>query len=335
MPYSFIHEELCPACPYNVCVEDRRANPVRGRSTRFRLKQSTAMECTFGEFVPGTESDPASHRTFDEHLAQFRRNALEAGRTLYGEEFGIPSAALAKIEGDVFELLEAAALWNAFSVWNRFMDTSTWGSDLFSVPKRAVATPTRKAAVLKLPRGYDATLLFKPQVRASIQAHEAALRLRGLELGLSAPDIVGVRIPEPMPGGFEPFLHALPDLGTASRATLESMYREVEGTLEGRSFLFAIAIKRTTRIDRLYQPLFEANILKYLIEVVLRGAAFRFHVHLGSFEGADVEGHYNAASLISLIRGGEPARAVDHLYHAERPIEAAQLILDGLPLFPL
>ena len=98
--------------------------------------------------------------------------------------------------------------------------------------------------------------------------------------------------------------------------------------------MFAVAVKRTTRSDRLYQPLFEATILKYLIDFVLRGAAFRFHVHMGSFAGADVQGHYKAPSLVSLMRGGDATLAVDSLYLSERPAAAAQVILDDLPLFP-
>jgi hypothetical protein len=58
----------------------------------------------------------------------------------------------------------------------------------------------------------------------------------------------------------------------------------LEDKIESTGFLFAIAVKRTTRSDRLYQPLFEANVLKYLIEVVLRGPAFRFYAHLNSFD---------------------------------------------------
>ncbi len=156
-----------------------------------------------------------------------------------------------------------------------------------------------------------------------------------MELGLSSPDIVGVRIPDPMLAAFSPFLQPLPDMGDASQQLLANTYQGLEGTLEARSFLFAIAVKRTTRSDRLYQPLFEANILKYLIEEVLRGAAFRFHVHMGSFEGADVEAHYRAASLVSLMRGGEPQRAITSTLHTVRPRDTAQVILDELPLFPL
>lgn len=334
MPFQFDQATICPACPYGTCVEDRRVNRVRGRNTDFRLKQSVAMQCTFGDFMPGTDNDPSPKRTFNEYLGQFRSNARGALSVLFGPSLDFSGQALAKVEGDVFELMEAGAIWNAFAAWNKLMDGHPWPSHVFTIPDDTVATPARKAAILKLPRGYDTTRLFKGEVRTRIQAHEQALKQRGMELGLSSPDIVGIRIPEPMPPEFAPFLEPLPNLAEA-RLVLEQTYQHLEGTLEGRSFLFAIAVKRTTRSDRLYQPLFEANVLKYLIEEVLRGAAFRFHVHMGSFEGADVVGHYNAASLISLMRGGEPSKAITSTYLAERPRDCAQTILNDLPLFPL
>ena len=334
MPFNFDHNSLCPSCPFGFCIEDRRSNPIPGRKTRFRLKQQTAQACTFQDFVPGTDTDPEPNRTFDDYIGKFRSNAVEAAVTLFGETQAISVSALAKVEGDVFELLEAAAMWNAASVWNHYMDSSMWTSKVFTIPKGAVVTPTRKIAIVTLPRGYDATRLFKTDVRASIRAHEEALKLREMELGLSAPDIVGLRIPHPTPSEFEPFLSPLPNLSDQYRKRLETAYQDIEGTLDGRSFLFAVAVKRTTRSDRLYQPLFEANILKYLIDFVLRGAAFRFHVHMGSFDGANVQEHYKAASLVSLIRGGDPSLAVDSLYLAAGPATAAQVILDDLPLFP-
>jgi len=334
MAFDF-NTALCRNCPFGVCIEDRRNLPVRGRSTRFRLKQNTALACTFDHFVPGTDNDPEPFRSFAVYLTRFRKNALEAGKTLFGRPFGIRGAALAKVEGDVNELIEAACLWNAIVIWNSFMDTGVWGSNVFSKPPGSAPSPSRKVAVLRLPRGYNPMNLFREDVRSSIQAHEAALKLRGMELGLSSPDLVGIRVPDPMPAEYLPFLKSLDNLDDSNRLLLESAYHNVEGTLVGRSFLFAIAVKRTTRSDRLYQPLFEANVLKYLIEFVLRGAAFRFNVHLGSFEGAAVKEHYKAASLVSLLLGGEPRLAVDRLLLAERPAETAQSILNDLPLFPL
>lgn len=333
MPFQFDQALVCPACPLGCCLEDRRINRVRGRTTEFRLKQNTALHCSFEDFIPGADGDPEPSRTFQFYLDRFRSNAMGAGRVLFPGAFELSNQALAKVEGDVYELMQAAVIWNACAVWNRFMDTGMWDSTNFTVPEGAIATPMRKVAVIKLPRGYDTTKLFRPEVRATIQAHEESLRLRGMELGLSSPDLVGVRIPHPAPAVFAHFLSPLANLREQNRAALESAYQMVEGTLEGRAFLFAIAIKRTTRSDRLYQPLFEANVLKYLIQEVLRGSAFRFTVHMQSFEGAAVEKHYEAASLASLMRGGEPTRAIDAVYLAERPRESAQQVLKDLPLF--
>ncbi|GMV49985.1 MAG: hypothetical protein AMXMBFR67_15280 [Nitrospira sp.] len=335
MPFSFDPDIVCKTCPYGGCIEDRRNNPVRGRTTLFRLRQNTALSCTFSYFVPGTDNDSEPSRTFDDYLSQFRKNALLAGKAIFDASFNLDKAALAKVEGDVFELIDIAAMWNAAATWNVYMDTGAWTSEVFSIPPNSVPTPRRKVAIVKLPRGYDATKLFKTNVRNSILAHESALQLRGMELGLSAPDLVGIRIPDAAPAGYTPFLTPLPNLSDQSRALIENAYSSIEGTVEARSFLFAIAVKRTTRSDRLYQPLFEANVLKYLIEVVLGGAAFRFNVHLGSFEGSDVRGHYKAASLISLVRGGAPSLAVDRLLLAQKPREMAQETLNDFPMFPL
>ena len=293
------------------------------------------MNCTFGEFMPGSDNDPDSSRTFETYLSTFRSNGFAAGNLLFGNEFDLSSSAIAKVEGDVFELLEAGAFWNAAAAWNRYMDSDSWDSTAFTQPYGSVSTPTRKVAIVKLPRGYDATKLFKPEIRRSIRAHEHALQMRGMELGLSSPDIVGVRLPYPLPERMQRFLQPVDSLDATNLVFLEEAYKLLEDAVDGSGFLFAVAVKRTTRSDRLYQPLFEANVLKYLIENVLRGAAFRFYAHLNSFDGADVEGRYKAASLISLMRGGTPTKAVDAVYLALRPRDSAQKILDDLPLFPI
>lgn len=335
MPFQFDHSEVCPTCPFGGCIEDRRNRPVRGRTTTFRLKQAAALNCTFGEFVPGSEGDPDPTRPFEVYMARFTSNASAAGTHFYGYDFRIDPGAFAKVEGDVFELIEAAALWNGLAVWNRYMDTGDWTSPHLKIPDGAIPTPRRKVAAVKLPRNADATKLFRPDVRATILAHEESLRLRNMELGLSSPDIVVVRIPDPTPPLFEPFLTPLLRMDAATMQQVEGAFERLQGTLSESSFLLAIAVKRSTRSDRLYQPLFEANILKYLISHVLRGPALRFHVHMEKLEGADVAGHYRAASLVSLLRGGEPALAVDQVVAIRRPIDAVQAVLKDLPLFPL
>lgn len=335
MPYVAQPTTDCSSCRYGQCLEDRRQNRVAKRNTDFRLKQSTILGCTFDQFVPGCQSDPHPDRTFDEYIGQLRANFNGAGVLEFGDRFTLATSAIAKVEGDVFELLEAAALWNAAAAWNRFMDSGVWADTSFAMPVSSIATPTRKIAIVKLPRGYDAIKLFKPEVRATIQAFERSMQMADMTLGLSSPDIVGVRLPSPLPSELECFLADLPNLNSINIVKLEEAYRLLEGKLDSSAFLLAIAVKRTTRSDRLYQPLYEATVLKFLIEYVLRGAAFRFYAHLGSYEGANVVKAYKSGLLTSLIRGGMSQKAVDQLYHARSPRETAQSILDDLPRFPI
>jgi hypothetical protein len=335
MPFVADHATICSQCPHGLCIEDVRQRQIGKRKTKFRLTQVAATSCTFDGFVPGTDFDPDPSRTFNDYIQQFTSNIRGAGEFLFGEAFEVDPGAVSKVEGDVFELLLAAALWNAIAAWNRYMGGSAWDSGVFTAPADAIPTPMRRVAVVQLPRGYDSTRLFRPETRAALEAFEVALFRQNSELRLSSPDIVGVRLPDPLPAGFDVFMQPVLILGAAIQYQLAEAYRLLEGQLHGQSLLFAIAAKRSVRSDRLYQPLFEANVLKFLIGVVLGGSAFRFHVHVGSPEGADVEGHYRAASLVSLLRGGLPSRAVDKLYTAINPKTTAQVILDELPLFPL
>jgi hypothetical protein len=334
MAFTFDNAKVCPKCPFGGCIEDRRVDRVKGRDTKFRWQQAHAMHCAFEEFVPGSDNDPDPTRTYDTYLAQMRKNTTDAGAILHGASFNISAPAMAKVEGDVFELLEAAALWNAFAAWNKYQEAGAWPSKVFTVPANAVPTPSRKAAAIKLPRGYDTLKLFREEERREVLAMQAALTAADMTLTLSAPDIVGIRLPYPLPPELEIFNSPLDNLSPANQKILEDAHLHLEGKLDGRSFLFALAVKRTTRSDRLYQPLFEANILKFLIEHVLRGASFRFYVHMGSLDGANVEEHYRAASLISLARGGAQ-RAITATRCATNPTSSAQSVLNDLPLFPL
>jgi hypothetical protein len=262
-------------------------------------------------------------------------NVGRAGEIIWPGAFKLTEAQKAKVDGDIYEMMEAAALWNAAAAWNHLMDTGEWSSQVFTKPQDAIPTPTRKVAIVKMARGADTTKLLNEKARAEYRFFENGLEKKGMELKLSTPDILGLRIPDPMPDGFTPFLTPLKDLTYASQEVLETAWRGIQGTLEGRHFLFAIAVKTSTRSDRLYQALFEANVLKYILGYVLRGPAIRFHAHLETFANADVVGRYKAASMTSLLAGGTPSKAIDETYRALSPRDTAQLILNQLPDFPL
>ncbi len=337
MPFAFDQTATCHACQARgtACIQDTRVARIRNRNTQFRLLQSRMIGCCFEDFVPGTDNDPNPGRPFSAYMDQVSLNTVTAGQLIYGSDFASTVQQVGKVGGDTYETLEAAALWNAATVWNNYMDTGQWKSTVLTPPADAVATPTRKIAIVKLPRGYDATRLFNEKTRRDYLAFQVGLERSGMELRMSSPDIVGLRIPDPIPPGFAQFMHPLPNLGEANRKILEEAHEGIVGMLDARNFLFAVAVKTSTRSDRLYQPLFEATVLKFLIGYVLHGGAFRFHVHMGSFEGAAVENRYRAASLTAILTGGAPTKAIDVTYRAISPRDTAQLIIDELPSFPL
>lgn len=336
MTFDYVPAD-CQACHVagNTCLEDIRQRPTRGRDTKFQIKQNRLCDCVFEQFVPGSDSDAAPTRLFSEYTNQMKLKARSAGRLIWGDEFALEKAALGKVHGDIYEILEAASLWNATAAWNSFMDSGIWNATAYTRPHNAVAAKSRKVAVIKLPRNFNATILFKDEVRAEICAFEQALRLQGMELGLSSPDIVGVRLPHPLPPECAIFMQPLPNLSRGNRELLTSAHEKLIGKLDARSFLFAIAVKTSTRSDRLYQPLFEAMVLKFLVCFVLRGASFKFHAHLETFDGADVESRYEAADLTSILLGGQFRKAIDTLYKSLRPADTAQEIINGYPSFPI
>lgn len=341
MPFTFPDEatraSVCTACHAagTGCLIDTRVNRVKDRETEFQITQQRMMDCALEDFVPGSDGDPDPGRDSRTYRLQALDNVTRAGQINFPHGFRISRQQTAKVDGDVYELMEAAALWNAAAAWNVFMDTGEWHSTTFKKPKHAVSSPARKVAILKMSRGGDATRLLSPVARSAYAAFENGLKLGGMELRLSTPDILGLRIPDPMPGGYAPFMKPLPNLSRASQERLETAWQGIQSTLEGRNFLFAIAVKTSTRSDRLYQALFEANVLKFIIGYVLRGPAIKFWAHLETTKGSDVVGRYNAASLTSLLAGGTPGKAIDELYRAVSPRDTAQKVLDSLPTFPV
>ncbi|KAF0675907.1 Cfr10I/Bse634I family restriction endonuclease [Profundibacterium mesophilum] len=335
-PHADSQASVCAACHAagTGCLLDVR-QVKNNRSTKFQITQHRLLACAFESFTPGSIGDPDPTRTFKAYREQGYKNLEEAGKIIFPSDFELTTAQKGKVDGDVFEMLEAAALWNVAAAWNSFMDTGVWSHPTLKKPQGAVPTPKRKVAIIKMPRGGDTTQLLTPSARAEYQAFEASLSGRGMELRLSTPDILGMRIPDPAPPGFEIFDRPIPNLTIASQQRIERALDTVRGAFEGRHFLFAIAVKTSVRSDRLYQALFEANVLKYILGYVLRGPAIRFYAHMESLEGADVRGRYSAASMTSLLTGGTPTRAIDETYQALKPLETSQRVLDDLPTYVL
>jgi len=333
MSYTY-DSDKCANCKYDHCLEDRRQNPANVRQTSFLLKQQVALACTFDEFVPGSDKDPQPKREYFHYLQQFKTNLLNAGQYLFGDNFSLYPNAIAKLEDDIFEALEAAALWNAAAAWNDYMDSGQWRSRTLSKPVGAEPRPDGKIAIVRLPQDYDTKLLFDEATRADIGNFQHALNSKDMELRLVCPDLVGIRLKACDTPNNEAFVNQVASFSVENIKLLENAYKLLEGTVSGPDFIFAISVKKTVSNHLMYQPLFEANVLKFLVQEILHGTVFRYNVHVGSTEGANVEGRYKAASLYSLLRGDEPQRAVDRLHTSLSPLSTSQVALEDFPLFP-
>lgn len=328
MPYNF-DPTVCKNCPFGYCFEDRRDNPVRGRSTQFRIRQEVATKCTLGSFIPGFSLNSELNADLNIPLQQLTSNVRQAGRLMVGPEFSIQSDAVAKVEGDIGELLEAAVLWNTAAAWNVFMDTGKWPAPSLNQPDIVTPDPRNKIAIVQLPRRFDPINLFSVSTRAPIDRLKDDLHKEGMELGLSTPDIVGVRLPQDVAVLHPEFSTPLTGIDETAYRLLSEAHNHLHGRVEQHGFLFAMAVKRTTRSDRLYQPLFEANVLKYLIHHLLQSSTFKFYAHNWSGEGANAIARYRAAALYSLT-AGSPERAIDYLLDTADPTLLGNRILEDI-----
>jgi hypothetical protein len=267
----------------NPIIEDRRSNPVNGRTTAFRIQQTNAIAETYSD-LNTTFCD-----SYDSLLACLRDTITSEGSRLFGQSFRVEKSAIGKVEGDAYELLTAAHLWNHMS--------------------EGPFIP------LKLPRGFDFTQLLRDEHRQELQDENARLRTAGLDpLALSTPDIVGVNRFGSAPSS------KIDNLSLRSQLEIEGAYRAYLGRLSPDDVRFAVAIKRSIRSDRLYQPIYEAEAMKFLLGMLGSCGQLDFIVQLGSYDGANVVKHFGAPSMVSLARGIRE-KAVDHVYCPRSPQE--------------
>src|SRR5262249_55940552 len=125
--------------------------------------------------------------------------------------------------------------------------------------------PDRQVAVLNLPRRFDWVRMLEPDARDAVQAVRAALANHELLLPTSTPDILVVVLPEEYRDD-PAFRTELPNLRHDAQGRISGAYRLLEGRIAAGEFLLALALKKSLRSDRLYQPLYEANVMQLLLE---------------------------------------------------------------------
>jgi hypothetical protein len=188
----------------------------------------------------------------------------------------------------------------------------------------------RQVAALNLPRGFDWVRLLVPEARDEITALRDELAESDLLLPTSTPDMVVVALPEVC---MDELLYRteVPDLSRDSQRTLSTAYEQFLDRVRPEEFLLAIALKRSLRSDRLYQPLYEANIMQLLLEDRLGAPQVDFEVHTLGSAGTDAVETYRAASLARVAtKHANPHRAVRDLYEPTNADEVVRRFLDFL-----
>lgn len=295
------------------CIEDRRNNPVRRRDTQFRLLQQNIMAYTY-PFVPGFAEQGINGLPFDKLIEQSTTNALEEGKLLYQQDFDVKTNALAKVVGDIFEKVEAAIHWNTAVRWNRYMVGTPWPNQPRYPKPTTLPGMGRQIAVLSLPRRYDWVRLLDPGSQQVVSELRKQLNEHDLSLPTSTPDLAIVAVPDALVTD-ERFQQELPALDLASQRILDRAYQALEGKVGPDGFILAVAFKRSLRSDRLYQPLYEANIMQLLLEGRLGAPQVDFEVHTLDSIGTRAAETYRSASLgLVASAAAKPHRAVRELY---------------------
>jgi hypothetical protein len=301
------------------CVEDRRNNPVRGRATLFRLSQQNMLDYTYQEFVPGFAPTGINRLGFEQLVAKPTDNARAEGDHLYGDQFRVTTEQVAKVEGDLFEVIESAILWNAAARWNAYMAGEEWATTPRYTRPHLAPDTERQVAVLNLPRRFDWVRMLEPGARDAVQAVRAQLEAHDLLLPTSTPDILIVVLPEEYRND-PTFRTELPNLQHDAQGTIGGAYRLLEGRIAAGEFILAIALKKSLRSDRLYQPLYEANVMQLLLEGKLGAPRVDFEVHTLESAGTGAQDTYRAVSLAAVATDhAQPHRAIRELHHPSSP----------------
>jgi hypothetical protein len=331
MPFVFSQVTTQALYEADRLVEDRRNNPIRGRKTLFRLAQQNMLAYTFADFVPGYAASAVyNSMPYHELVSKPLANADDEGRLFFGPDYVIESNAKAKVAGDIFELVSAAIMWNIAARWNRYMVDGTWPPRSGYTRPTAVRSGARQVAVLNLPRDYDWVNLLTPDATSKINGLRDELAEAHLRLPTSTPDLAVVVLPENHRNDalWKTEFH---DLKKPSQVALQHAHEHLEGQIEPGEILLAVAFKRSLRSDRLYQPLYEANIMQLLLEGHLNAPRVEFEVHTLEHLGTDAVNTYEAASLYSVLEPErDKHRAVRELYVPDNAQELARRLLKFL-----
>ncbi|MFT4282012.1 Cfr10I/Bse634I family restriction endonuclease [Microbacterium sp.] len=321
MPFRFSSVATQALAPELRLIADLRNAPVRGRDTQFRLAQQNMLAYTFDAGVPGWTSPGLNSMPFREVVLQAISNAHDEGHLLYGADYTSNANAVSKVTGDIYEIVTSAVLWDTAAAWNRFMRGQPWRTTPRYARPQVSPSLNRQVAVLNLPRRYDWVKLLTPKAQKKIRKFRNRLAKSNLAMPTSTPDIAIVILPTSEQAN-PVWATDLGDISLASQRILDNAHRTLEGKIEPGELVLAMALKTSLRSDRLYQPLYEANVMEFLLEGHLGAPRVEFEVHTLTAEGTGAVVTYSAAALSS-AGSKDPHRAIRELYV---PANAGQVV---------
>jgi hypothetical protein len=325
VPFTFSQVATRALAEEDLCVEDVREKPKKGRKTKFELKQKNLMQYTFGGFIPGFAVNAGNVNTmsYQDIVNRPLENASGEGTLRFGPDYEVSPSAIAKVTGDTFEVVSSAVLWNAAARWNTYMAEGRWPSQPRYAKPSIEPGPRRQIAALNLPRSYDWVKLLVEPAQEKITEVRDLLAERGMGLPTSTPDLAVVALPAEYRTDPQ-WRRELPGLDKDNQDVLRDAHKLLAGRIEPGEILLAIAFKVSLRSDRLYQPLYEANIMQLLLEGLLGAPRVEFEVDTLDRSGTDAVKTYTAASLFGVAAGrSDLHRAVRELYE---PPSATDLV---------
>ena len=331
MPYEVEPSEHCEDCKFGYCtswVDARRPD----RDTDFRFHREIAKQCTFEDFLPGTENDPNPPDTeYEVYIDQMVENAKAAGQYLFEnghfddevietkEEHSFSASGVGVVAGDTYEMLVRATFWNCCADWNQYVTSGDW--TLYR--DKPDYDFDSEVCIITLRDNYNLRNLFDEDFLSAYDAVIDAMEEQGAELTFSTPDAVAIRLDNVSEDDRRVFRDNLTHVDRETIELLKNGREYVEGQLWPNDIAAAIGIKTSGRADRNQQFAMEANGWLTLFRSIFGVESQRYYMTQRDEYGADSSRATRAAWLPS-IEGTEDGLQAEPVIEAEVPITTPQ-----------
>ena len=226
----FATPDECRQCPYvNPCVV---SPPPRQKSPR--ISRATAIDCVYRGLMP--------EGSIEEVLGSLEGQVRAAADARFGSGVGNRlSGGLRNARGEWLENILGLAFWNS-----------------------AAQASGGRTAIVKLPNANQLSFrdLFEPRSREYLEQLFESLASDDIAMEMSNPDFICVTsLPDELTSYFSDEL-------TMSSDTVDKLsiaYQSLVGKCDVNEMPFVVTVKTSTRPDRRYQMVHEANVVKTLM----------------------------------------------------------------------